>query len=152
VAKFTAEETVDVAAIQQLINEWGRELDQHHGLSIGPLVSEDCVYVMGPITRRGRADVERHYKERFDRLSAQPEGLPTLRHLNSNLCVSFRDADSASITFSLLFFSTAGMSSGTQHADPAAVADVRMDCRRDSDGHWRISKFDSNQSFRRVIA
>ena len=36
-------------------------------------------------------------------------------------------------------------------ADPALVADVRMDCRRDDDGHWRITKFDSNPTFRRVL-
>jgi hypothetical protein len=44
------------------------------------------------------------------------------------------------------------MASGTNHADPAAVADVRMNCRRDADGEWRILMFDSNQSFKRVIA
>jgi len=42
------------------------------------------------------------------------------------------------------------MASGLNHADPAAVADVRMNCRRGSDAEWRISKFDSNQTFRRV--
>jgi hypothetical protein len=42
------------------------------------------------------------------------------------------------------------MASGLNHADPAAVADVRMNCRRDSDGEWRIAMFDSNQTFRRV--
>ena len=92
-AKFTLDETVDVAAIQQLINEWARDLDLHNGLHIGTLVTDDCEYVMGPITRRGRADVETHYKERLARLAAEPTGVPVLRHLNSNLCVHFHRAD-----------------------------------------------------------
>jgi ketosteroid isomerase-like protein len=152
VAKFTVEEVVAVASIQQLINEWARDLDLHNGLHIGALVTDDAEYVMGPITRKGRADVELHYKERLARLTAEPTGVPTMRHSNSNLCVSFDRPDAVSITFSLLYFSTAGMSSGLLHADPAAVADVRMKCRKDADGHWRISRFDSNQTFKRVIA
>jgi hypothetical protein len=152
VAKFTSEETVAVAALQQLINEWARDLDLHHGLHIGALVTDDCEYVMGPVTRNGRADVELHYKERLARLTAEPTGIPTLRHLNSNLCVSFDRSDAASITFSLLYFSTAGMSRGLRQADPAAVADVRMNCRKEVDGHWRIATFDSNQTFNRELA
>jgi hypothetical protein len=150
VAKFTQEETVAVAAIQQLINEWARDLDLHNGLHIGALVTDDCEYVMGPITRKGRADVELHYHERLARLTAEPTGVPTLRHLNCNLCVDFHRSDAASITFSLLYFSTAGMSTGLLRADPAAVADVRMNCRKEVDGHWRIAKFDSHQTFKRV--
>jgi len=78
--------------------------------------------------------------------------VPTQRHALSNLRVSFGGDAEASITFTLVYFTTAGMASGLNHADPAAVADVRVNCRRDDDGHWRISKFDSNQTFKRVPA
>jgi uncharacterized protein (TIGR02246 family) len=150
VAKFNIEQAAAVAAIQQLINDWARELDVNNGLHIAGLVTEDCTYTVGGATREGRAAVEKFYQERIERLSARPEGVPTQRHTLSNLRVSFHSAEKASITFTLIYFTTAGMASGLNHADPAAVADVRMDCRRDHEGEWRIAMFDSNQTFRRV--
>jgi uncharacterized protein (TIGR02246 family) len=151
-AKFSMEQALAVAAVQQLINDWAHELDRHNGLHISGLVTEDCVYVVGGAPRQGRAAVEKFYRERLERLSAQPEGVPTQRHTLSNLRVNFRSAVEVSITFTLVYFTTAGMASGPNHADPAAVADVRMDCRQDDEGHWRIAMFDSNQTFRRVPA
>jgi hypothetical protein len=152
VTKFNMEQAVAVAAVQQLINDWAYELDVNNGLNISGLVTADCHYAVGGATRQGRAAVENFYRERRERLSAQPAGLPTQRHTLSNLRVNFRGAEEMSITFTLVYFTTAGMASGLNHADPAAVADVRMDCRRDNDGHWQIAKFDSNQTFRRVLA
>jgi ketosteroid isomerase-like protein len=149
-ARFSAEEARAVVEIQQLINDWGYELDLHNGENIADLVTEDCSYAVGGAPRSGRAEVVKFYAERRARLAATAEGVPTHRHLLSNLRTQFRSADEASITFNLIYFSTLGMASGTDHADPASYADVRMDCRRDADGHWRIARFDSNQAFRRV--
>ena len=149
-AKFTAEQAHAVVEIQQLINDWGYELDLNNGQTIADLVTEDCVYVVGGAPREGRAGVVRFYAERLTRLGATPVGVPTHRHALSNLRVSFRAAHEASITVNLIYFSTLGVSSGTDHADPASYADVRMDCRREADGHWRIARFDSNQAFRRI--
>ena len=149
-AKFSMEQALAVVAIQQLINDWAQDLDIHNGLNVPALVTRECVYNVGGTAREGRAAVEKFYQERLARLSAQPGGVPTQRHTLSNLRVSFRNASDVSITFTLVYFTTAGMASGLNHADPAAVADVRMDCRLEDDGHWRIAKFDSNQTFRRV--
>ncbi len=150
VANVTMEQSLVIASVQQLINDWAYELDVNNGLHIAGLVTEDCKYVVGGVPREGRAGVEKFYRDRLERLSAQPDGVPTQRHMLSNLRVSFRSATEVSITFSLLYFTTAGMTSGLNHADPAATADVRMDCRQESDSHWRISAFDSNQTFKRV--
>jgi uncharacterized protein (TIGR02246 family) len=150
VTKISMEQALVITQVQQLINDWARELDINNGLQIADLVTGDCVYVVGGATRQGRTAVEKFYQERLVRLSAQPTGVPTQRHTLSNLRVSFNNAGEVSITFTLVYFTTAGMTSGLNHADPAAVADVRMDCRREDDGHWRISKFDSNQTFKRV--
>jgi hypothetical protein len=152
VAKFNLEQALVVAEVQQLINDWANELDVNNGLDIAGLVTEDCVYAVGGASREGRSAVEKFYQERLTRLSAQPGGVPTQRHTLSNLRTTFHGKDAVSITFTLVYFTTAGMASGLNHADPAAVADVRMDCRRDSDGQWRIAKFDSNQTFRRAPA
>jgi ketosteroid isomerase-like protein len=150
VANFTIEQVVAVASIQQLINDWAYDLDVHEGLHIASLVTEDCNYTVRAVPRIGRAAVEAFYKERLATLSGQPGGAPTQRHMLSNLRVDFRSDVEASITFSLLYFSTLGIAAGTDHADPAAVSDVRMDVRRDADGEWRIAKFDSGMTFKRT--
>lgn len=150
-AKFSVEQTVAVISVQQLIHEWGYELDVHNGDNIADLVTEDCTYVVGGTPRQGRAEVVKFYEDRYTRLSNEPTGVPIHRHALCNLrVVNFDGDDQVSIAFSLVYFTTAGVSTGTDHADPAAVADVRMTCRREEDGHWRIAKFDSNQTFRRV--
>jgi hypothetical protein len=136
--------------VQLLINDWAYELDVNNGLNIGALVTEDCHYVVRGAPRLSRAAVEQFYKERLESFATQPAGVPIQRHTLSNLRVSFHSDSHVSITFTLVYFTTAGMSTGLKHADPAAVADVRMDCRRDRDGEWRIAKFDSNQTFQRV--
>lgn len=149
-AKFTAEQAQAVVEIQQLINDWGYELDLENGRNIADLVTEDCVYVVGGTPRTGRAAVVQFYAERLARLAATPEGVPVHRHALCNLRVSFSAATQASIAFNLIYFSTMGQAAGVDHADPASYADVRIDVRRDADGHWRIARFDSNQAFRRV--
>lgn len=148
-ANLSIEQTVAIIAIQQLVHGWAQELDVRDGRSVADLVTDDCTYEVGGEIRRGRAEVAKFYADRIARLSATPEGLPIQRHAISNLRAVTFDGDEVSITFCLLYFTTAGMSSGTDHADPAAVADVRMSCRRGEDGSWKISKFDSNQTFRR---
>ena len=122
-AKFSMDQARAVVEVEQLINDWAHELDIHNGLHMPSLVTEDCTYTVGGMPRHGRAGVEKFYQERLARLSAQPAGVPTHRHALSNLRVSFRSASEVSITFTLIYFTTAGMASGTNHADPAAVAE-----------------------------
>lgn len=148
-AKFTAAQAHAVVEIQQLINDWGYELDVNNGKNVADLVTEDCTYVVRGGNREGRAAVVKFYADRLAQLAAGA-GVPIHRHALCNLRVSFKSDSEVSILFNLLYFSTLGMASGQDQADPAAYADVRMNCRRDTDGHWRISRFESNQSFRRV--
>ena len=75
--KFSLEQALGITSVQQLINNWAHELDMHNGLHISELVTADCIYVVGGAPRQGRAAVEKYYQERLERLSAQPEGVPT---------------------------------------------------------------------------
>jgi uncharacterized protein (TIGR02246 family) len=149
-AKFTAEQAQSYVEIQQLINDWGYELDLHNGKNIADVITEDCAYVVRGGNREGRAAVVKFYADRLAQLAASKDGVPIHRHALSNLRAQFRSATDAAITFSLTYFSTFGQASGQEHADPAAYADVRMNVRRDADGQWRISRFESEQAFRRV--
>jgi uncharacterized protein (TIGR02246 family) len=148
-AKFTAEQAHAFVEIQQLINDWGYELDVNNGKHIANVITEDCTYVVRGGERAGRAAVEKFYADRLAQLSAG-DGVPVHRHALTNLRVIFKSASEASIVFNLIYFSTMGIAAGADHADPAAYADVRMNCRRGTDGDWRISRFESEQAFRRV--
>ncbi len=148
-AKLNMDQALAVNEVQQLINDWAYELDVNQGLEIANLLTEDCIYSVRGAPVNGRAAVVQFYKGRLETLSAQAAGVPTQRHTISNLRIGFRSAVEVSITFTLLFFTTVGSANGLSETAPAAVADVRMDCQRGSDGEWRIAKFDSNQTFRR---
>ena len=148
-ARFDAEQIKAVVEIQALINEWAYDLDVNEGLGVPKLITEDCQYVVRAVLRPNREEVGKFYQSRLEELKATPAGPPLQRHVLSNFRFSFTAADEASIAFTLVYFTTAGMSSGAKHADPAAVADVRMEARR-VDGEWLISAFDSGQSFVRV--
>lgn len=148
-AKFSAEQAIAYVTIQQLIHDWADELDLRNGLQMGELVTEDCHYVVRGEPRRSGGEVVAFYQGRLKELEAAG-GAPVHRHALSNLRVDFRSDDHAAIEFKLIYFTVAGMSSGTDHADPAAFADVQMEVRREADGHWRISHFDSGQVFRRI--
>jgi len=150
VAKFTAEQAIAYVTIQQLIHDWADELDINNGLKMGPHVTEECHYTVRGVPRLSRDEVVKFYEGRLAELQATPGGVWEHRHILSNLRADFRSDDHATIEFKLIYFLSAGATPGLQHADPAAVADVRMDVRRDTDGHWRISRFDSNQLFQRV--
>jgi hypothetical protein len=143
--KFTNEQGAAWAAIQELINEWARDLDLHNGQHVGQFMADDVHYAVGATPRLGRADVEAFYRERLERLSATPEGPPTHRHMITNLCIEFRSATEASTTFSMIYFNS--MYAQTR-PEAMATADVRMIIRA-TDGDWRIARFESNQPFHR---
>ena len=150
-ASFTVEQAASIAAIQQVINEWSDELDQNDGLKLleADVLTEDCRYNVGGEWREGRAAAATFYAERKVRLEAAG-GAPVMRHVISNYRISFTDEAHARVGYLLLFFAAVGTPPFTDYCDPLAVADVRMECRRDADGEWRIALFDSGQIFRRA--
>jgi uncharacterized protein (TIGR02246 family) len=150
VAKFELEQVASILAVQQLINEWGSELDVNEGLNMGPLVTEDCRYTVRGVERQGRDEVVKFYKARLAEFEATPAGTPTQRHVLSNMRISFKNADEARIDFLLTYYLGFSKPPVTTTATPVAVADVWMDVRRDADGHWRIASFDSVQTFRHM--
>jgi hypothetical protein len=150
VAKFSTEQAAAVAAIQQVINEWGDELDQNSGLKIAAagVLTGDCRYFVGGEWREGIGATAKFYQDRWDRLQAA-DGAPVMRHLHCNYRIALTAEDQATVGFLLLFFAKVGDPPFVGYCDPLAVADVQMECRREADGHWRISMFNSGQIFQR---
>jgi uncharacterized protein (TIGR02246 family) len=143
-AKFEANQVADVLAIHQVINEWAFEMDVNNGLTMAPLLTEDCQYVVRGECRDGRDAVVVFYT---GRLGEFPDGPPIHRHALANQRVTFKSADEARCDFNLTYFSSVVTKMGADVADPLSYADVWMDCRREADGHWRIASFDSKPVF-----
>lgn len=149
-AKYSTDEAAAVLAIQQVINEWGDELDQNSGLKMSQknLLAGDVRYFVGGEWRDGIEAVQAFYNQRWDTLT-NGDGAPVMRHIHSNYRVDFLAEGHAQVGFLLVFFAKVGEPPFVGGTDPLAVADVRMECRREADGHWRISQFDSGQIFRK---
>jgi hypothetical protein len=150
VAKFTPEQAASIAAIKQVIYEWGDELDLNNGLKMGEIdiLTKDVRYNVGGEWRDGLEATKAFYDGRWGKLK-ETGGALVMRHLLTNLRVKFTSEDTAAVTYQLLFFAATGEPPFVGKADPLAVADVRMETRREADGHWRISLFDSGQIFQR---
>ena len=149
-AKFTPEQAAAVLAVKQVIYEWGDELDINDGLKLADadVLTDDVRYFVGGEWREGLAAAAQFYRERKARLEAAG-GAPVMRHIISSLRVGFAAEDHAKVGFLLVFFAATGTPPFDNYCDPLAVADVRMECKRDAGGDWRISLFDSGQIFRR---
>jgi hypothetical protein len=148
VSKFSAEQVAGVLAIKQAIYEWGDELDINNGVTMKErdCLTGDVEYFVGGEWRNGIDEVVAFYT---GRLAQQKEAgaVVVMRHCISNLKVSFTSDSHAKADFLLQFFAKAGDPPFHGYCDPLAVADVWMECRRDGDGEWRISRFDSRQTF-----
>jgi len=66
-AKFSVEQAADVAAIQQVINEWGDELDTNSGLRMtdADVLTQDCRYFVGGEWREGLGATAQFYNDRW---------------------------------------------------------------------------------------
>lgn len=148
-ARFSERQGAAVAAIQQVINERGDELDQNSGLKIAEagVLTDDVAYFVGGEWRAGIAATAQFYQARWDRLQAAG-GAPVMRHVHGNYRIAFPDDDDT-VGFLLVFFAKVGEPPFVGYCDPLAVADVRTECRRDTAGDWKISRFDSSQIFQR---
>ena len=149
-AKFELEQLAGIAAIKQVVYEWGDQLDLHDGMSIvdANILTSDVRYCVGGEWREGLANVGEFYKGRMARLK-EADAVPVMRHIISNLKIDFSSDTEAKVDFLLVFFAKAGEPPFSGYCDPLAVADVWMKCRKEEDGHWRICEFNSQQMFMR---
>lgn len=146
--RFDHDTAIAALELQQLILDWGNELDINGGLNVAALCTEDCTYVVGGNTHRGPAGVTKFYSDRAERIrTQQKDGVRTQRHTITNLRVAFRDKDHATVGFMVVNYSAEGKAPALNLVGPTIVADSRMECRRDAAGEWRIALFDSKPVF-----
>lgn len=138
------------ASITQLMNEWAHEVDTNYGQTMAEadLLTPDCRCKLEGKWISGLEAIAAFYKARF--ASIQPAGpAPIIRQLLSNFRIMPTGRNEALVGFNLLLFVQVGTVPFTDYCDPVEVADVRANCRRGTDGFWRISMLDSDRIFRR---
>lgn len=147
-ARFDPQTAVFALEIQQLIAEWCHELDANGGADIARLCTEDCAYMLAGTPHTGHAAINALYAARNERVRLQQrDGVRTQRHTLSSFLTTFQGADAAKVAFTLVNYSKEGKAPALDLVGPTIIADCRMEFRRDADGEWRISLFDSAPAF-----
>ena len=138
----------DVLEIQQLIIEWGYDLDMTGGSAVAKLVTDDCDYKVGGVQHLGPDAVTKFYAARNERVrTQQKDGVRTQRHTITNPRVSFQGAQDATIEFLIVNYSAEGKAPALNLVGPTIIADCQMKCRRDGARGWLIASFDSQPVF-----
>ena len=146
--RITPENATSRIEIEQLVLDWGYDLDMHGGMNVAPLCTDDCHYLVGGTLHRGHAPVQAFYAARNERVAAQQkDGIRTQRHTISNMRINFPAEDAGTAQFLLVNYSAEGKAPILNLIGPTIVADCHMEFRRKSDGEWRISFFDSTPIF-----
>jgi len=143
-SKLDLQQAADVVAIQQLINVWAKDLDDNNGVGVGPMVTDDCAYSVPGNSYQGRAEVVKYYEDRLEALKSSPTGVPVQRHVISNLCVDLTEADTATASFLMVYYTELSKVAGLSPVDPVLVGNGDMILRREADGHWRIDRLDTH--------
>ena len=147
-ARFTQEMAIATLEIQQLVAEWGYDLDAHGGENVAALCTPDCRYLVGGTLHQGHAPIAAFYAARNARVAAQQrDGARTQRHTITNQRTTFTDDDTAAATFLLVNYSREGKAPALDLIGPTIIADCRMEFSRESGGEWRIALFDSTPVF-----
>jgi hypothetical protein len=146
--RFNNDTVLSALELQQLILDWGNDLDINGGLKVAELCTEDCVYLIAGNPHRGHAAINKFYSDRAERIrTQQKDGVRTQRHTISNIRVTLQDEDHATVGFMVVNYSAEGKAPALNLVGPTIVADSRMECRREADGEWRIALFDSKPVF-----
>ncbi len=146
--RFTAETAIAALEIEQLVIDWGYDLDLNGGMNVAPLCTDDCHYLVGGTLHQGHGPITAFYTDRNERVATQQkDGVRTQRHTITNMRIQFPAADHGSAQFMLVNYSGEGKAPILNLVGPTIVADCRMEFRRDADGEWRISLFDSTPMF-----
>lgn len=139
-----------MASITQLMNEWAHEVDTNYGRTMveADVLTKDCRCKLDGQWVSGLDAIAKFYQTRFAGIKTG-EPAPIIRQLLSNFRIALTSGTEANVGLNLLLFFKVGTVPFSNYCDPVEVADVRAECRRGADGHWRIRMLDSDRIFRR---
>jgi hypothetical protein len=139
--RFTQEEAIIALELQQLIAEFGAELDFNDGHNVTDFYTEDGVFVAGGTRFEGHAAIAQFYADRNERVrTQQKDGVRTGRHTFVNIRTYVEGPDKARVLYTTVHYSGEGKPP-LPLTGPSIVSDCRVDCVRGEDGRWRMKEF-----------
>jgi hypothetical protein len=140
--KFDQNSAIIVIELQQMLAEFGHEIDTNGGLNIADFYTADGVFAVGDFTHTGHAAIRKFYTDRAERArTTAKDGIRVSCHTFTNMRVSVQDKSNATIHFINVNCGGEGKPPVLGPLAPAMATTCRMDCRREPDGIWRIAWF-----------
>lgn len=140
--KFTTDQMLTAYQLEQLLYDFAQELDLNNGENAGQFYTEDAAFITGAGPIEGRAAIQGFYNKRNENVAKyQKDGHRTGRHTFLNVRVHVHDAHNATLYFTNVNYAGEGKPPVSGLQGPSAVADCRMECKRQTDGNWLFSEF-----------
>jgi ketosteroid isomerase-like protein len=146
--KFDQQSAIIAIELQNLIAEFGHDLDTNNGLNATDFYTEDGVFAVGDFSHRGHAAIRKFYSDRAERIrTVAKDGIRVSSHTFNNARVTVTDQNNATIEFINVNYGGEGKPPVLGPIAPAMVTNCRMVCRREADGIWRITSFSGTPAF-----
>jgi hypothetical protein len=147
--RLTAETLAITVELQQMLYDFGHEIDVRCGEGIADYYCADGAFVVGDVRYEGHAAIEAFYVAERERIRiTMKDGQRQLFHAFVNPRVLIADdRRHATILSTNINFSDEG---ARPIAGPIAanlIVDCRLDCRLEDDGQWRIAEFSADIRF-----
>jgi hypothetical protein len=128
--------------LQQMVAEFGHDLDANGGQNITDFYAEDGMFAVGDYMHKGHAAIRKFYSDRADRIRAvAKDGIRVSSHTFNNTRITIEDNNNATIYFINVNYGGEGTPPVLGPIAPAMITNCRMVCRRGADGLWRITLF-----------
>ncbi len=142
--KFTAEQAVVGFELEQLVSGYWLEVDANDAANITDFFTEDCKYRGGTtLNFAGRAGVAKFYEN----VKATRDPARVVRHTVVNIHVDVHDNNNGTVNYMIVTYAKSGTPPIQGLTGPSQVTDVRLQCRREPDGIFRILDFFGNAIF-----
>jgi hypothetical protein len=139
---FSAIDTsVITMELQQLVVDFGRDVDFNAARGMTEFYAEDGTLVAGNKTFQGRAAIGQFYADRNRRVATEQKGgVRTVRHAYTNVQVLVEDESHALVSFGSINYSGAG-TPPLEGVNPTLFSDCQMKLQRAQNGQWLITDF-----------
>lgn len=136
--KFDMETAIAAIELEQMVADYFATLDSAGGLAALEFFTEDVEVDIGTIRYVGHDGMRAFYEGIKARLASEVSDGRSGRHAFTNFRVTFPERDRATVTVLNITFSAAGKPPIPDATTPSIVTDVRLECRREEDGQWRV--------------
>ena len=145
--RFDMEKMLLAYELEQLLYDFAEELDLREAAQLEKFYAPEAVFHAGPVKVDGLEAIKGFYRNRNENVKKhQRDGQRTGRHTFLNVRVHIHDADSATLLFTNANYACEGPAPASGLIGPSAIADCRMECRRQADGNWLFTEFAPKQA------